>query len=278
MVVLGAALLSGCLAAEASLEVGGDGAGTLALEVFPSDEFRDQLGSIDLEDLERLSSTDSADVQISEIGTVGRRGYRVEVGFDDYRVLAAAGVDGVQFAGQDLSLFARFDLEESDGAWAMDAQLRPLQEFSDRLRGLFGLTSVDRAPRIAALGDPARSGHPFERHHPGRRHGPLGVRFHGAGEPRQCAHRSDDADRAGAAADSGTGGHPCCTRSPGDRSRPGRDHQRPGGAVDETARRRFGRRRRSSAGTGWDCSTGGRPERGAGCGGAAAPVADLPTW
>jgi hypothetical protein len=147
--VLVAGVATGCLTAEVDVEIDDDRSGKVVLEVFPSDEFRDQLRSVDLEAVEELSSTDAASVEISEIGTVGRRGYRLEVEFDDYEVLGRAGVDGVRLGGQDLSVFTSFDLVEDEGAWILAAQLRPLQEISDALRGLLGVGTVDRRPEVA---------------------------------------------------------------------------------------------------------------------------------
>lgn len=146
--VLVVGLATGCLTAEVDVEIDDDRSGKVVLEVFPSDEFRDQLRSVDLEAVEELSSTDAASVAISEIGTVGRRGYRLEIEFEDYEVLGRAGVDGVRLGGQDLAVFTTFDLVEDDGAWILAAQLRPLQEISDALRGLLGVGTVDRRPEV----------------------------------------------------------------------------------------------------------------------------------
>jgi hypothetical protein len=143
-----AAVLSGCLVADVGVEVGDDGSGRVVIEVFPADQFRDRLSAIDLEDLESLSRSEGAQVDLSQIGTIGRRGYRIEVPFDDYRVLNTVGEGGVRFGGVDLRLFNTFGLTETGGNWTLFAELRPLDELVATLRQVLGVGSVDDAPEV----------------------------------------------------------------------------------------------------------------------------------
>jgi hypothetical protein len=141
-------LLTGCLTATVALEVDDSGSGQIAIEVYPSDLYRKRLKDVDLERLERASRSSGADVEISEIGTVGNRGYRIEVHFDDYRVLTTAGEGGVRLGGQDVRLFAAFGLIEKDGGWTLLAEMNPLGEVLAPVAMLFGLPAVDSTPKV----------------------------------------------------------------------------------------------------------------------------------
>jgi hypothetical protein len=147
-VAAAAVVLTGCLVADVGVEVNEDGSGKVVVEVYPSDEFRDRLRQLDLEDLEQLSRTDGAQIELSEIGTIGRRGYRIEVPFDDYRVLNTAGEGGIRFGGADIRLFSTFGLTEANGFWTLSAELRPLDEVVTTLRQVLGVGTVDNRPEV----------------------------------------------------------------------------------------------------------------------------------
>jgi hypothetical protein len=140
--------LTGCLVAEVGVEVDSDGSGRIALEVYPSDRFRTQLRLLDLADVEQLSRSNGAEVEITEIGTVGRRGYRIEADFDDYSVLNTAGEGGLRLGGVELRLFTNFGLTEIDGGWTLRAELRPLDEVVAALGPVLGVGAIDDPPEV----------------------------------------------------------------------------------------------------------------------------------
>lgn len=148
LVLLAASIATGCLTADVGVEVGKDGSGSVVVEVYPGPAFRERLRQLDLEELERRSRSDGATVEISEIGTVGNRGYRIEASFDDVRALNSTGEAGVRVAGVDFRLFNAFTLNEIDGEWTLAAELRPLGEVAGLLRQLLGLGASADTPEL----------------------------------------------------------------------------------------------------------------------------------
>lgn len=125
-VVVVAALLTGCRGGDIEVTVRGDGSGVVVAELYPSREVLAQLDAVDLDAIVERTVPSDADVELEEVEVRGRRGYRVEVGFDDHADLPGVLVDGVDVAGRRVQLLSSFDLRELEGEWHLDAVVNPV--------------------------------------------------------------------------------------------------------------------------------------------------------
>jgi len=128
MSALAASVLTGCLRAEMEVEVGGDGSGTAAIEVY-IDEAELGAGGISQDDLVELAETATQQfdgVEVSAVEAVGSKGFRVQIPFDDYRQLTQSLTNG-DYGGVSIRLFQTFVINEgADGGWSMSATVDPV--------------------------------------------------------------------------------------------------------------------------------------------------------
>jgi hypothetical protein len=98
-----------------------DGAGEITIDVIPDSDVMDALADTDIQGLVSTSSTLRAERTTID----GREGFRISVPFRDPDELGQLMVAGATFAGQQISLFSEFTVQEIDyGAWRLNATPR----------------------------------------------------------------------------------------------------------------------------------------------------------